>query len=159
MATCYVEFGGRGFWADDRLLEACLLLLVRRIDALPDVPDWVEEARDYWELQTVIGCGHALRPEFDDYLTSPIRRAFILRLVDTAFLDPFGMRKLDLWVEEWPATRSRQTTLYMALISLSPSERARLLTTATRLRWLLSGEPAENWRRTCQPVSPVTGSP
>lgn len=143
MTTCFVEFGGRGFWAPDALVEACLLLLVRQVDTLPVVPDWLEEARDYWELQSSLGCGALLCADFDAFLTSPTRSALLLMLADSAFRNPFLSRSSDLWIEDWPSARCHGSTLVQALDALFPADRSALELTATRLVALLAGQPIE----------------
>ncbi len=92
MGSTFIEYRGRGFEAGDATLEVWLSLLVREIDRLDDLPQWLRETRDEWELQATAGFGFGVMPGLDRYLTDDARRDAVLALSRTALerLESFG---------------------------------------------------------------------
>jgi hypothetical protein len=84
MSSTYVRFRDRGFEASDSTLEVLLALLVKEIDHLRDVPDWLRETRDEWYLQSTAGFGFGVIPGLDRFVTSDDRRQTILRIAASA---------------------------------------------------------------------------
>jgi hypothetical protein len=92
MSSTYVDFQNRGFEANDATLEVWLALLVREIDQLDDVPDWLREVREEWHLQSTAGFDFGVMPGLDRYITDEDKRQAILKLARQALqrLERFG---------------------------------------------------------------------
>jgi hypothetical protein len=92
MSSTFVRFRGQGFEANDTALEVWLALLVREIDKMDLVPDWLHEVRDEWYLQSTSGFGFGVMPRLDDFVTSEERRKSILTLSRQALkkLESYG---------------------------------------------------------------------
>ena len=57
MATSYVEYDGKGFWASDVDIEFWLYALAEAVG--PDAPQWLRALQDHWRVQatnTFGGC-------------------------------------------------------------------------------------------------------
>src|SRR5690349_8573410 len=92
MSSTFVRFRGQGFEANDSALEVWLALLVREIDKMGHLPDWVSEVRDEWHLQSTAGFGFGVMPRLDDFVISEERRNTILTLSRQALkkLESYG---------------------------------------------------------------------
>ncbi len=84
MSSTYVRFRDRGFEANDSILEIWLALLVKEIDRLQDVPDWLRETRDEWHLQSTAGFGFGVIPGLDRFITSEDKLQTILAIAARA---------------------------------------------------------------------------
>ncbi len=80
MGSSFIDFKDYGFWSRDDGIEVWLSLLVREIDRLDSVPDWLKEARDHWLLQATVGFGGWIHPQLDDYLVTQDRINLVLML-------------------------------------------------------------------------------
>jgi len=73
MGSTYIEYRGRGFEANDGITELWLSLLVDEIDALSDIPPWLREAREDWEVQAREGFNFGSDPHLDRFVTEQAR--------------------------------------------------------------------------------------
>lgn len=92
MGSSEVAFGGLSFEASDSCLEVWLALLVREIDRLGVVPDWLQVIRKEWDLQATAGFGYGVMADLDRFVTDEGRRDAILSLCAGALarLDAMG---------------------------------------------------------------------
>jgi hypothetical protein len=93
MSSTFVEFQGQGFHANDATLEVWLALLVDEIDALEEVPDWLDEMRDSWDLSATSHYGFGVMPLLDQYAADKSHRDMILELAARAY------RRMEAWGE------------------------------------------------------------
>lgn len=84
MGSTFIDFRGQGFEANDSAIAVLLVLLVREIDKLDQMPDWLREARDEWELQGTAGFGFGVMPGLDEFITDDSRRKVVIDLTRRA---------------------------------------------------------------------------
>lgn len=80
MGSTSIRFRGQAFEASDDTLEVWLALLVREINKLDNIPAWLREVRDEWELQSTAGFGFGVMPGLDRFITDDEQRDVILGL-------------------------------------------------------------------------------
>jgi hypothetical protein len=80
MGSSFIDFKDYGFWARDDGIEVWLSLIVREIDQLESIPDWLKKARDHWYTQATVGFGGWIHPQLDDYLVRQDRINFVIML-------------------------------------------------------------------------------
>lgn len=92
MASSFVEYREKGFWARDGKLEVWLHLLVCEIDKLDSLPSWLLNLREHWEFQTAGNCSGFMSAKLDEFVTDDERREQILLLSERALqrLDAYG---------------------------------------------------------------------
>jgi hypothetical protein len=81
VGTTSTRFRGATLLARDFQVELWLHLLVCEVDRLTSTPDWLSEARDYWD-ETAFWSGNGLYdPNLEWFLTEPSRVSLTLKLV------------------------------------------------------------------------------
>ena len=80
MGSTFIGFHEQGFEASDSAMEVWLVLLVKEIDKIDPMPDWLREVRDDWYLQATAGFGYGVMPDLDRYITTDERRDTVLEL-------------------------------------------------------------------------------
>ncbi len=92
MSSTYVDYRNRGFEANDAALELWLALLVKEIDSLEDIPDWLAEVREEWDVQSTAGFSFGVMPGLDRYATSEDKRQTLIDLSRRALkkLESYG---------------------------------------------------------------------
>jgi hypothetical protein len=80
MGSSFIRFRDQGFEASDDSMEVLLALIVREIDSMDCIQDWLRELRDDWATQATEGFGFGIVPDLDRYVTDEIRRDVILDL-------------------------------------------------------------------------------
>jgi hypothetical protein len=68
VGTSYTDYGGRGFWARDSVIELWLNELVASIDSSADTPAWLRKARDWWWAQASAGFTGCVSVGMDQHL-------------------------------------------------------------------------------------------
>jgi len=91
MGSTFIDYRAQGFEANDGAIEVLLALLVQEIDKLDQIPDWLREARDEWELQATAGFGFGVMPELDRFITDDSRRYTVIDLTRRA------LKELESW--------------------------------------------------------------
>ena len=80
MGSTFIDFRGKGFEANDSEIEIWLALLVHEIDQLAEMPEWLREVREEWNMQSKAGFGYGVMPELDRFATDNIRRDLLVTL-------------------------------------------------------------------------------
>jgi hypothetical protein len=82
MTTSYTDYRGRGFWADDTVIELWLHLLVEAGPTRCDTA-WIGRARDDWAIQASVGFLGSVNVALDDHLAGdPTRESEFVTLVN-----------------------------------------------------------------------------
>jgi hypothetical protein len=68
VGSSYTDYGGRGFWARDSVVELWLNELVAVIDASVATPAWLRKARDWWWIQASAGLTGSVSVGMDQHL-------------------------------------------------------------------------------------------
>jgi hypothetical protein len=82
MGSTYVDFDGRGFDAKDVIIGLWLSLLVDEIDLLSEVPGWLKEARDEWDIHATHEFNFGVMTCLDRFLTDAHKRDAIISLCE-----------------------------------------------------------------------------
>ena len=92
MGRSFIQFRGRRFVTSDDAIRVFLALIVREIDTLHDVPAWLRETRDEWNLQVTEGFGFGVMPGLDRFVTDDDRRDTLVTLSRRALarVEAFG---------------------------------------------------------------------
>jgi hypothetical protein len=80
MPKSFVSYRGHGFWSRDSFVEDWLARLVQEIDALPVPPDWLREAREYWNIRATVHFNGCIDCRFDEIVSDPERWKVIIDL-------------------------------------------------------------------------------
>jgi hypothetical protein len=81
MTTSYTDYRGRGFWANDTVIELWLHLLTHTIPTKPH-PAWIARACDDWAIQASVGFLGCVDVGLDRHLAGdPTREAQFLTLI------------------------------------------------------------------------------
>ncbi|MEV0974347.1 hypothetical protein [Microtetraspora glauca] len=88
MGRSFIEYKDRGFWTVDAYVRLYLRLLCLEVDALPEMPDWLAKAREYWHLQATDEAFHGwIGLRLDEYVgDDTVRAGELLELLDRARL-------------------------------------------------------------------------
>lgn len=122
MGYTFIEFKEQGFDAKDFTLEVWLALLVDEIDCLPELPAWLRETRDDWEVQATGHFGYGVMPDLDLHLREDTQRMVILKCSSAALKrltslgDPISkeaMNGIRDWGEGYQYTRDVPAHLYL----------------------------------------------
>ena len=82
MTTSYTDYRGRGFWADDTVIELWLHLLVHTRPARCRAA-WIIRARDAWAVQARVGFLGCVDLGLDEHLAGdPTREAEFVTLIN-----------------------------------------------------------------------------
>lgn len=65
MGSSFVDYGAKGFEANDAMLAVWLILLVNEMDKRGNLPDWLRTLRDDWELQATEQFDYGVIPMLD----------------------------------------------------------------------------------------------
>lgn len=84
MSRSFVEYQGYGFWVVDSDLALWLHLLIREIDALDVLAEWMPALRDEWLFQATSGFPGGISPELDTNVTDESREAEVIALNEAA---------------------------------------------------------------------------
>lgn len=84
MSSSRIHFRERHMDAPDAAIEVWLRLLVGAIDALPDPPPWLADARADWNDAATMGFGFGVIPELDEVILDEDRRKVVLGLAEAA---------------------------------------------------------------------------
>ena len=121
MGSSFTEYRGKGFWTRDWGIEVWLFLLVREVDQLDSVPEWLAEAREHWWIhapQGLMGCVHA---NLDEILTDEERVETVLLLARGAltWLEQHGaqirFQELDDLMGGWPESETIETEKFLRI--------------------------------------------
>ena len=85
MGHSITDFHGAAFTAKDWKVQVWLHLLVRAIDRLPEKPDWLCSAREYWYEQATIAVNGLVCPNLDRFLHDDSSVAVLRKLVEQGF--------------------------------------------------------------------------
>ncbi len=80
MGHSFTSFRGKHVRSKDYKIETWLRLMVRQIENLPAVPDWLLKARDYWVEHARNYANGCMDPELDRYITTDKQREQVLEL-------------------------------------------------------------------------------
>src|SRR5687767_170701 len=82
MTTSYTDYRGRGFWANDTVIELWLHLLVHATST-DHHPEWIARAREDWAIQASVGFLGCVDVGLGRHLAGdPIRETAFLALVN-----------------------------------------------------------------------------
>jgi hypothetical protein len=71
MGSSFVSLNDYGFWISDGFLQLWLHFLAQQVDAIPEAPDWLQNAGDYWRIQSKWGGVGCVDAGLDDYAATP----------------------------------------------------------------------------------------
>jgi hypothetical protein len=83
----FTDFHGVGFTAKDWKVQVWLHLLVCEIDRLPQPPQWLCSAREYWREQAILAINGCVDPRLDFYLTDDERVALLRQIAQHVYSD------------------------------------------------------------------------
>ncbi|MGI5162373.1 hypothetical protein [Microbispora sp. CA-102843] len=88
MGRSFIEYKDRGFWTVDAYVRLYLRLLCLEIDALPERPGWLAEAREDWHLRATEDWFNGfIGLALDEYVgDDTVRAGELLELLDRARL-------------------------------------------------------------------------
>ena len=122
MGVSTVSFGRLAFEANDSVLEVLLRLMVEDVDSRSEVPTWLREARDDWQLLATEEFGFGAAPDFDDVVTDEVRRQVMFGICSRvagrilSFGDPIRadlLNSLGAGREESAFTRDVSASLFL----------------------------------------------
>jgi len=135
MGTSFTTFQGKGFWANDGILEVWLYLLASEINSILDVPDWLAQAQDEWLMMAQIGLTGSIHANLDGLLTTPQKKEQVIKLAQqtTTSLEAYGpllspemLNAMDIGGTGSYFTRDVETDLFLqigrAFVSLLKGE-------------------------------------
>ena len=101
MGNTIIQFRDQQFVANDYDIEMWLHFLVRAMESLDLLPDWLGEARELWEF---VAQGHTIGvsdPRLDEFLLMQAQIDFVLELCAKAFmlLNEFGEVIPDAYID------------------------------------------------------------
>lgn len=89
MATSFVRFAYRGYWAKDGVLELWLSAVAQLIERDPDAPAWLCEMAAEWRAFNTVDFSGAMDARLNQYVTSDKRATILLDYAEDA------LRKLE----------------------------------------------------------------
>lgn len=80
MGTSFVRLNEYGFWSADGFLQLWLYFLAQEVDTFPEVPEWLQNAGEYWRIQAKWGGVGCVDAGLDDYATTPEQVELLITL-------------------------------------------------------------------------------
>lgn len=117
MASSFVCFKEHGFWVADALLEIWLYCLAAEANRLPEIPNWLCEAAENWQLQAQGISTGAIYAGLDETLTNPPRVDLALALCQAA-LQAHGDFVRHASLPGFPRNPGRITTSEMSRLAV-----------------------------------------
>lgn len=84
MSASRIHFHDLHMDAHDAMMQLWLNLLVREIDGLPEIPEWLREAREDWHINATEDLGFGVVPDLDGFITDEGRRHVVLDICTRA---------------------------------------------------------------------------
>ena len=80
MATSFVAFRRFGFWCNDSVLETWLSYFLEVLDRQENLPNWLQQLHQDWEVQATVGFVGCIDLLLDEVATDESRVATLLKL-------------------------------------------------------------------------------
>jgi hypothetical protein len=81
MATSFVAFHNFGFWCNDSVLETWLSYFLKVLDQQENLPDWLQQLHQNWEVQATVGFVGCIDLLLDEVATDESRVTILVGLV------------------------------------------------------------------------------
>ena len=90
MASSFISFSEKGFWARDNKLSVWLRLLTNEVDEQNQNPVWLSQMREYWETQ--FGMNGCISLRLDEFLFDSEKKDIVCSLSAKTLqrLDEYG---------------------------------------------------------------------